>query len=454
MRPTLIFILLVLLLLPHHHSAKAQQRSFPFSGSNETRTAPMITRSGLGPLVASCAQRRHGRHVLTIARSTNDGETWTYIDSVVILYSALFGLQRRPTVVETPSGTLVASFEDVRPGDQSPRVYSMRSTDNGQTWSLPLPIAMTAETAMEDFTSMACSPSGVALVAYISHDASEQGTHVMLQRSTDDGLTWLPPVRVTGAPWIGRACECCMTSITVGASGLVAVAFRANINNVRDVYVAFSFDNGQSFQTPLRVQNAPWTIEGCPATGPDVVIDDSNRAHVAWRDFRDGAVRPVIYYAQVSPSTASLVENIDLSTDVSDVVDYPTLCTDRLGSRAIIAYESGKGLVVRHVTNNTPSAPSIIDERATRDVGARLTASKSGRPALLWRTPETESYAIAFSIVDNTSSVVRDASSTTDEVTLDVDLLGRTVSRDYRGIILRHTVSPKRGYRATTMFVR
>lgn len=417
----------------------------------------MITRSPSGSVVVSFAQRRHGRHVLSVARSTDEGESWIMVDSATVLYSALFGLQRRPTVIETPNGTLVGSFEDVRPGDQSPRVYSIRSTDAGQTWSQPQPVAAPSQSAMQDFTSMACAPDGTLFVAYISHDATALGTHLLIQRSTDSGLTWQPPVRVTGSPWIGRACECCMTSITVGTSGLVAVAFRANISDVRDIHVAFSSNNGETFQTPIRVQNAPWTVEGCPATGPDVTIDDGNRAHVTWRDFRDGAVRPVVYYARVEPSTASLVENLDLSSDVSDFVDYPSLCTDRLGSRATIAFESGKGLIVRHVIDNAALAASIIDERATRDVGTRLTATPLGRPALVWRTLANEMYDIGFSLVDITSSVENTLAAdinSSNIISFDVDILGRHITNDYRGMVFRATFNQRTGRRTHQQYIR
>ncbi|HEX5883453.1 MAG TPA: sialidase family protein [Pyrinomonadaceae bacterium] len=76
-----------------------------------------------------------------------------------------------------------------------------------------------------------------------------------------------------------RVCECCQTSAALSSEGIVAVYRDRSQNEVRDIY-SVSQKNG-AWGTPQAVHADNWEINGCPVNGPAVATAGTNIA-VAW----------------------------------------------------------------------------------------------------------------------------------------------------------------------------
>lgn len=59
-------------------------------------------------------------------------------------------------------------------------------------------------------------------------------------------------------------CKCCTTSTTYGPDGRLALIYREESNNERDIYLVLTDRNGQ--QTRTRISETPWKLEACPMT--------------------------------------------------------------------------------------------------------------------------------------------------------------------------------------------
>jgi hypothetical protein len=60
-------------------------------------------------------------------------------------------------------------------------------------------------------------------------------------------------------------CNCCTTSSAYGADGRLAILYREETNNDRDMYLAL-WDQEQNKVTKTRVSTTPWKIDACPMT--------------------------------------------------------------------------------------------------------------------------------------------------------------------------------------------
>jgi hypothetical protein len=80
--------------------------------------------------------------------------------------------------------------------------------------------------------------------------------------SRDNGETFAPFVELDPRY---NPCNCCTTSAAYGEDGRLAVLYREETNNDRDMYLVL-WDQGRGETTRKRVGRTPWKIDGCPMT--------------------------------------------------------------------------------------------------------------------------------------------------------------------------------------------
>lgn len=65
-------------------------------------------------------------------------------------------------------------------------------------------------------------------------------------------------------------CNCCTTKVTYGADGRLAILYREETNNERDMFVAL-WDQAHNKITRTRVSTKLWKLDACPMTYYDIV---------------------------------------------------------------------------------------------------------------------------------------------------------------------------------------
>lgn len=76
-----------------------------------------------------------------------------------------------------------------------------------------------------------------------------------------------------------RVCECCQTSLTVTENGLIAVYRGRSENEVRDTW--YQKYDGEEWGNPKLLYKDNWQISGCPVNGPVVRVNGQKIA-IAW----------------------------------------------------------------------------------------------------------------------------------------------------------------------------
>jgi hypothetical protein len=61
-------------------------------------------------------------------------------------------------------------------------------------------------------------------------------------------------------------CKCCTTSTTYGPDGRLALLYREETNNERDIYLVLSDQASGGRQIRTRISTTPWKLEACPMT--------------------------------------------------------------------------------------------------------------------------------------------------------------------------------------------
>ena len=154
-----------------------------------------------------------------------------------------------------------------------------RSTNSGVTWSNPV-VAGTAPGTFWDKTWVGCDnwpQSPHYGNCYIEFDDNSAGNQVMMVTSTDGGLTWGPLRTVSGASGLGG-------QPVALPNGTVVVPYTANYSAV---YAAVSTDGGNSWSDHFAAsQSSTGDQEMRDPPMPTAEVDSSGRVYVAWSDCR------------------------------------------------------------------------------------------------------------------------------------------------------------------------
>lgn len=112
--------------------------------------------------------------------------------------------------------------------------------------------------------------------------------------SKDGGATFGPTIEIGSGV---NPCNCCTTSTTLAADGRLAILYREETNNERDMYLAM-WDFEKNEATKTRISATPWKIDACPMTYYTVARSEKGLV-AAW------PTKGEIYFAQLNADGTS-----------------------------------------------------------------------------------------------------------------------------------------------------
>jgi len=268
-----------------------------------------------------------------VYRSTNGGNTFT---SSLLPLPAGFDFTSDPVIdADLHNRYLLAGIavKQVNPEEASIIVY--RSVDDGQTFSNAVIVSDLVGNGIFDdkeflaFDKTPTSPfEGNAYISYTRFTNNENNSQILLQRSTDGGITWNPAVPITpvlaGLPFVQGS------NVQVGPNGEVYVAWvQGDFNNAL-FQIRRSVDGGVTFGPTVTVSpivrvpffltpKVPQWAFRIP-TFAFLAVDTSGcfgsanfaRVYAVWQDFRTSNAHILMSFSDdggVTWSTPSRVDN-------------------------------------------------------------------------------------------------------------------------------------------------
>jgi len=163
-------------------------------------------------------------------------------------------------------------------------VYLARSQDDGRTFSVPVRVSDGPEGPERRFPTAAVDGDGTVYVAWLDkrHETPERlgFSRVYLARSTDGGRTFTPNVDATrGQP--NSICHCCKLAMAVVPGRGVFVAYRNEVDDQRDIFLARS-QGKDDWAAPAPIEDTNWVLPACPMNGPSLAVDGTGSLHAVW----------------------------------------------------------------------------------------------------------------------------------------------------------------------------
>lgn len=226
-------------------------------------------------------------------------------------------------------------------------VWYVRSTDNGATWTTPVSISGADDSSIyaQDFPSIACDSSDNLYVTFLDSRETQRkqnsNVHLYFTKSTDGGMNWTAARKIESLGGMGGTCECCTENIASTPDGHLYVVFRSNISDLRNIWLERSPDQGTTWAPALKVQNGDWHINECPVSGPNISLDDSETAHIVWRDARDDSAGIThTYYAMVPKGSTMIPANEAFDAAGAQLANYPSVALYAHSKYRVIAYQT------------------------------------------------------------------------------------------------------------------
>jgi hypothetical protein len=180
-------------------------------------------------------------------------------------------------------------------------VYFARSTNGGATF-FPNIQVNTYTDQSQGYPEMALDDDGVIYIAWndTRHLYKTNSRDIYMARSLDQGETFEKEIRVNDLP-ISPEFEYLYPSVTASSEGHVSVTWEDKRNGNWDVYLARSDNGGISFRPSWRVNSVAKKSQSVP----DGVMDRYGYVYLTWRDRRSGDFD--IYFA-VDKSVKAIVK--------------------------------------------------------------------------------------------------------------------------------------------------
>ena len=198
--------------------------------------------------------------------------------------------------VVMPDNSIVASFHELDTNGRlldSPRLWVVRSYDNGVTWTLP---RLIAEGFLADSPEMAGAPSPPpgathprTYLAWTGVTPDRKSWGIYLTTSDDGGATWTRPRRVHGGGMAERGYLPHRPAMAVSLKGTLTMTWQqpdyARGTHCFALHVTHSRDGAESFSAPVPVADQTTCNT---ASGNDVPVAPGNLTRTVGRRFGDG----------------------------------------------------------------------------------------------------------------------------------------------------------------------
>lgn len=287
------------------------------------------------------------------------GGQWSDVRTIAAKRNFFHHPAELPEVIAMSGGGYLAHWieQPKGGGDSDAEFIYVSSSRDGVKWTPPMPGQRDKSQVEHGLASMIPSGDKEASIFWLeSLHGPDKPTSLM---RTTVGLDGNEIKEETLAPDV---CECCPTSVTKTAHGIL-LAYRAHTkDDIRDIAVT-RFDGGR-WTSPKIVYPDKWQVDACPVNAATISAKGENVA-VAW--YTASGDKPRVELAFSPDSGASFTKAVTVSTGAS--YGYASVAIDDAGGAYVSWLErggDGAKVLARHVSATGAMGPVVEIAAGTR----------------------------------------------------------------------------------------
>lgn len=290
--------------------------------------------------------------------------------------------ENRPKLAIGPAGELYVSWTRKIEGKYAGDIRFSRSLDGGRSFSQPLTVNDDHAPISHRFDAMQVDDQGDIYLAWIDkRDLSAakaegkpySGAAIYYAVSQNRGDSFAANRKLAD-----HSCECCRIAMDLDTDGLPVALWRHVYPvNLRDHAIARLTVDGPPIEgMPAKATDDGWIIEGCPHHGPDMAVDQQNRAHMVW--FTQGEKNRGLVYGRFDLTSQQI--ELQHQVDATSSAARPQVAVLQ-GGRVLTAWKRFNGIATELVIGQS-------DDQGEQWSAARViatTANGSDHPVMLQR---------------------------------------------------------------------
>lgn len=196
--------------------------------------------------------------------------------------------ENAPKMVFKPNGEIIAVWGIDNPTPKKKYgglIQYSQSFDKGKSWTPATQLVKDTAGIDQRYFDIDLLPNGEAAIIWLDNRSKTELQGSSLYYAETKGKNGFQNEKSIGE----TTCQCCRTDLYIGKNGVIYTAYRDIINDeIRDMVLSYSSDNGKTFSTPKRISPDDWKINGCPHTGP-TMTQNKEGLHFAWFTMGGGA---------------------------------------------------------------------------------------------------------------------------------------------------------------------
>lgn len=254
----------------------------------------------------------------TINASKWDGSTFSSVYSILPNGLSPAGGWQGPEMASR-SDTIYIVF--VSTAILNNAIYLIRSFDGGINFSDTIRVSDNSNLNRYNLPNITINQMGHPIITYMEYELNWHNPKQIVKTSNDYGLTF--GLGVNGSALSpGEPCDCCRADI-VSYGDDIYLLYRNNDNDIRDSYISYSSDLGQTFSSFVDIDFVSWNFPNCPSSTPRAII--SGDSLVVGR--RSGAINNIneMYLTSVNRLDLQFIYNNVIDPLGFGLQDYPEL---------------------------------------------------------------------------------------------------------------------------------
>jgi len=274
-------------------------------------------------------------HKIYFSKSTDGGQTFSTNAAIDGSPPGSIDQPGADIAIDTV-GRIYATWKESNGG--SPNIYLAKSTDGGATFETKICVANS--TASKSGPAIGPDTNGNIYIAWVQGNGVDERM-VYLAKSVDLGDSFRSPVEVDN--FNSSTTFLYAPTLVVDTRGNIYIAWQEDSSGTFVIYLSKSIDGGITFSAPSRVDDST------SATGnqesPTMAVDPDGWLYIAWQDDRNG--NEDIYFSRSTDQGASFEQSIrvDDSTDNSGDQVSPHMVVDHSKNIYITWTDYGRGVI-------------------------------------------------------------------------------------------------------------